>query len=258
MNIGLIGVGAIGRFLIQEVNDHKAIEGCAITALLDERAASNAPSKDKTLPIYTEVVPFVDSGIDLCCEASTVEAARIYVPELLSRGCSVVLSSVGCLADPEFYQVVQRRCRQGNALLYVPSGAIAGLDAIQAASYRGNLHHVSITSRKPSHALGADNGQTEVLFQGSAIDAIQAFPRNVNSAVALSLAGMGPYLTQVTVLADASLQHNEHTIVAEGNFGAMEIRVQNLPMEDNPKTSFLAALSMLGMIRKLNNPVRIG
>ncbi len=49
-----------------------------------------------------------------------------------------------------------------------------------------------------------------------------------------------------------------HEIFFEGEFGEAYIRVRNVPSPDNPATSYLAALSILSLLKNLDNPLVIG
>ncbi len=97
-----------------------------------------------------------------------------------------------------------------------------------------------------------------LLFEGSAEAAIAAFPANVNVAASLSLAGIGPKETRVRVFVDPKASRNIHEISAEGDFGKLTCRVENVPSPDNPRTSFLAALSAIATLKKLTEPLQIG
>lgn len=266
MFLGIIGAGSIGRFLIEQVNEGSAAQGARFTTLLDERPLegdNSSLSRIKTWPenvtIARDFEQFVQSGIDVCVESANVATAKVYTTKLLQSGISVILCSVGCLADRRFYDSVLTACQAGRSHLYVPSGAIAGLDAVQAAASIGALKDVTIVTRKPPIALGVtDASEEEVLFEGSAEEAIKGFPKNVNSSVALSCAGLGAEKTTVRIIMDPTVQRNEHTISATGSFGDLEVRVKNAPMPSNPKTSFLAAMSVLALIQKVTSPIQIG
>ena len=52
---------------------------------------------------------------------------------------------------------------------------------------------------------------------------------------------------------------NVHEIEVEGDFGRLLTRTENVPSPDNPKTSFLAALSAVATLRQvLDDSIRIG
>lgn len=177
----------------------------------------------------------------------------------------LVVISIGALLDHEelFDLARERGCR-----LLLPSGAIAGLDGIKAACV-GQVDYVRLASRKPPEALqGAPflserglslDGLNEerLLFNGSARDAVRGFPDNLNVSAALSLAGIGPDKTEVSISAVPGLKRNCHEIEVQGEFGLLRVLVENIPSE-NPKTGRMTALSIVRAIRDEMDTVRIG
>ena len=151
----------------------------------------------------------------------------------------------------------------------VPTGAIAGLDAIRAARI-GGLDEVQLRTTKPPRALAGAPGLRGlgvdldhlagpvVVFDGTAADAVIAFPANLNVVAALSLAGIGPDRTRVVLVADPAGTSNIHEITARGAFGELSIRLDNRPTPGNPKTSHLASLSAIALLRGLSEAVRVG
>jgi aspartate dehydrogenase len=78
-----------------------------------------------------------------------------------------------------------------------------------------------------------------MLFEGPTADAVQEFPANVNVAGTLSLTGIGYDATTVRVIADPAVTRNMHEIKVTGEFGALTVRVENVPSPENPKTSYI-------------------
>ena len=97
-----------------------------------------------------------------------------------------------------------------------------------------------------------------MVFDGPASDAVVGFPANLNVVAALSLAGLGPGRTRVVLVADPSGERNVHEVTARGAFGELRLRLENRPTPGNPKTSLLAPLSALALLRQLGEPVRVG
>jgi aspartate dehydrogenase len=132
------------------------------------------------------------------------------------------------------------------------------------------LDEVLLTTSKPPRALAgapffernpidlAAIRERTVIFEGTAAEAVGQFPANINVAAAVSLAGIGPERTRVRVVADPALSQNVHEVEARGAFGEMRIRLANLPSPANPKSSLLAALSPLAMLRRLTDPIQVG
>jgi aspartate dehydrogenase len=147
--------------------------------------------------------------------------------------------------------------RAAGPIVHAPAGALGGLDAVQALG-AARLDEVRLTTRKPPAGLGLTVTEETTVFEGTAREAIAKFPANVNVAVALSFAGLGPDKTQVRVVADPTLDRNSHTVYARGEAGEIEFTSRNVPFPDNPKTSWLAALSAIALLRRIGGQLQVG
>jgi aspartate dehydrogenase len=266
--IALIGCGSIGTEILMSISNGD-IPNAVVIAVLDIRkeatkhALSNMNIQD--VKIFTDFRDFVNSpsfaSAEIIIEAASKAAVRDYGKRILDFGKTFLVLSSGAFSDSVLLNELLEVAEKKSSKLVIPSGAIAGLDAIR--SVKGKLISLSITTVKnPSALSGApffENSEIKaeaivtrtVLFEGSASDAISRFPANVNVAVTLALAGLGLKKTHVRVIADPDVIVNQHDIVASGNFGEIKISVLNNPMVTNPKTSILAALSAIETIRSL-------
>ena len=133
-----------------------------------------------------------NNEINLIVEASAQKAVEAYIPLALRAGKDVMMMSVGALSNEALCKEIFDAARSNNVNVYLPSGAIAGLDCIKAAKV-GGLYRVTITTRKPPKALigapGAEGLDLESLdspktiFSGTAAQAVKLYPANVNVAV---------------------------------------------------------------------------
>ncbi len=261
MRIGLIGGGNIGQFLLQSINIDGLLPDSKVVGLYtrnEQMARKLAAEFDSEH--YVDVQSLIESpAIDIVVEAATVEAVNDYAAGILASGKDLVLSSVGALADGEFYQRLEEICRENHSHIYLPSGAIGGLDVLKAAKAVGGLESVSIITRKPPHALpGAPADREQVMFEGTASRAIELFPKNINVSIILSLAGLGADKTTVKIISDPAVRKNSHTIEAAGSFGTLSLSVENEPMPNNPKTSYLAALSVFSVLKNKDRVIMVG
>ena len=147
-----------------------------------------------------------------------------------------------------------RNSREGRRI-YIPSGAICGLDNLKVGRISPLSSLLLRTTKSPS-SLGIPASEKTLIFKGKANECIKEFPKNVNVSVSLSLACGRD--ADVELFVDPSVERNVHEIFAEGDFGDIYIRVSNLPSPDNPSTSYLAALSILSLLNQLNDPLVIG
>lgn len=260
MNIGLIGCGNIGKFLLQRLNIDRMLPECRIDAVYHKRPEEfDRLSHDYGIRSYSDFSLFIQSGIDFVIEAANIRAVKEFAPTIIKSGKDMLIVSVGAFADETFFGQLRQLCQTYGTKIHLPSGAIGGLDAVKAAMALGELDSVSITTRKPPNALGKETIADElVLFEGTAAEAIRKFPQNINVSIILSLAGVGCDKTRVRIIADPNISRNSHCIEATGTFGRLTIHLENNPMPDNPKTSFLAALSVLSTLKNQSEAIKIG
>ncbi|MGG0846535.1 aspartate dehydrogenase [Peribacillus simplex] len=261
MKLGLIGCGNIGKFLLQAINNDGLLPGGKIVSIYARREeiAAQLAEDFRTQP-YSDVDELLKSDVDLVIEAATIEAAEEYSLKVLKSGRNLLLSSIGVMANAAFEEQSNQICKKNKVNIFLPSGAIGGLDVLKSAKAVNGLDSVCITTRKPPNALpiGSSVEEETVLFEGSAAEAIKQFPRNINVAIVLSLAGLGSEKTKVKIIADPKVFKNNHLIEASGSFGKLKLEVENDPMPNNPKTSYLAALSVLATLQNKEKSVQIG
>jgi aspartate dehydrogenase len=177
----------------------------------------------------------------------------------------LVMSTGGLLE----HQALLRRALGKGIPIYLPSGALAGLDGIKGGAI-GRWRSITLTTRKPPQAFVGAPGlmgrkilpgrlrRPRLLFQGSPYEASSAFPQNINVAATLMLAARGTRRTRVRIMMDPSIRQNIHEIEAVGSFGRIFTRTENWPSPENPKTSQLAVLSAVATLREILQPLRVG
>ncbi len=207
--------------------------------------------------------------IDIVVEAASQDAVKDASLSILQNKKDLMIMSVGALLDESIYDILSDACDHFKKTIYLPSGAIAGLDGIK--SVKDELESLTITTTKHPRSLkGAkffENSEinldkitsSTIIFEGTAKEAVSLFPANINVAALLSLSGIGSEKTGVKIIADPNTDKNTHHIVAEGKFGKMTFIVENYPDESNPKTSRLAILSAIETLKKYcSNDIQIG
>ena len=80
----------------------------------------------------------------------------------------------------------------------------------------------------------------------------------MNVGAILNLVAIGVPSITVEVVADPTSSRNVHEIYARGTFGEMTLRVANMPSANNPKTSHLACLSPIALLRRLSARLVVG
>jgi aspartate dehydrogenase len=271
MRVGLLGVGAIGNFVLNAIArgsiPHAELVAVVARSLTPERLAEVRALT--SAPYSTEPMDLVSVGAELVVEAAGVGAARDHAEALVEAGCDLLLMSVGCLADATFRARLEAAARRSGSSVHVPAGALAGLDAVQAAAV-GAVTEITLTTTKAPGALsGAPHlvskgddltgitGPT-IVFEGDAIAAIAGFPNNANVAVALGLAAGDTGAVKVSIVADPNALATQHEVRLTGEFGSIHTSVRTRPSTYNARTSQLAALSAVAALRRICSPIKIG
>ncbi len=252
MKIALVGNGAIARL----VSDFCAVRPQSLSIV----GALCLPSDKASVgahPIVYAVDALLALKPDLIVECAGHGAVRAVCGPALAAGIDVVIVSTGSLADPALWQEVQAAAARGTAKVKLVAGALPGVDALASAKLAG-LDEVTLISSKPpkawkgtpaegTHDLDAVTAAT-VLFSGNARDAALTFPKNANVAATAALAGIGFEKTRVMLVADPAVTQNVHRLEAKGAFGQMTLEIHANPSPDNPKTSHMAALSIMRVL----------
>jgi len=255
MKVGIMGCGSIANTLVNFKLQNKLNVDLAYFYDLSVDNAKELAQKVNAQA--SESLEDLIENSDLILESASQTAVRQSVPQILESGKSVIIMSVGALMDEEFKLKLESIAKDNNATIYLPTGAISGIDTVKAAKL-GEIESVSLITRKPPISLGQEfeGDEEKVLFEGKASEAVNKFPKNINVSSTLSLAsGID---ADVKIIADPKVSKNTHEIHLKGTFGELISRTSNVSSPDNPKTSLLAAFSAASLLNKLSETIQIG
>ncbi|MBU4377332.1 MAG: aspartate dehydrogenase [Candidatus Omnitrophica bacterium] len=266
IKVGIIGCGAIGGVIADAiVNRFKG----SITLLgVSDINEKNSQDLIKRLGLEIEALKQDEliKRCDFIVESASGSVSYEIAKEALQAGKSIIVMSTGGLLNkPDIFEIAEK----SSGKLYIPSGAICGLDALKAAMM-ASVRSVTLTTKKPPKGLAgapyiAENKidlnsikNETVIFEGTAVEAVKGFPKNVNVAATLSLCGLGAKKTIVRIVTSPDYTSNTHEVEIEGDFGRLKTVTNNVPMPANPKTSYLAALSAIAVLDGIISSVKIG
>ncbi len=267
IQIGILGCGTIGSALAKAVL--KKFSDKARLSCVSDRHPEQISKLLKLLKrkdIHVVSISELIRQSDLIIEAASVKASQEVVPMVLKAGKEILVLSVGGILKIKNLSGLLERSK---GRVYIPSGAIAGIDGVLAAK-TGSIKSVQITTRKPLKSLRqapffVEQGfqatkvkKPTLIFEGNALSAIENFPENVNVAATLSLAGIGPQKTKVRIFTSPTYRYNIHEIEIKSSYGQALTQVINLPSKENPKTSALAIGSAVAMLDKILSHIKIG
>lgn len=266
IKIGIVGCGTIGSEIAKACLS-RLKNKFELVALCDlDRNKATILAKDIKANIKISDLDELIRDVDLVVEAASSSMSAQVVEKAAAAGKNALVMSVGGLLGKE-----ELLCKAmvSGVKVFIPSGALSGIDALKAASI-GKIRSVMLTTRKPPKGLeGAphllakgidlDKIKSEtVVFDGTAEEAVKGFPKNVNVCAVLSLAGIGAKKTRVRVVTSPEYKENVHEVEITGDFGRITTKTENVPSKANPKTSYMAILSAIATLDGIAESVRIG
>ncbi|MBI4367822.1 MAG: DUF108 domain-containing protein [Candidatus Omnitrophica bacterium] len=267
IRIGIIGCGTIGSAIAQAVQKKfSRFARLACISDINPDQIKKIRQKLKQARLKAQTLSKLIQQVDLVIETASVGAAEEAIPQALKNGKDILVLSVGGVLRIKNLTALLARSK---GRVYIPSGAVAGIDSVLAAK-TGRIQSVRITTRKPLKSLksapyflnhGFDPRRIQkstLIFKGNVLKAIRYFPENINVAATLSLAGIGPQKTQVQIFTSPTFRYNQHEIEVKGRFGRMVSQVTNFPSQNNPKTSVLAIGSAIAALEKIFSRFRVG
>ncbi len=265
LSVGLGGFGAIGGAVARRLD--AGIDGLVLAAV----SARDREKAERRMAGFRRPVKVVAAGelaglADVVVECAPAAAFAEIAEPAIGAGRVFVPASVGALLTrPDLID----RAKETGARIIVPTGALIGLDAVRAAA-EGEIRSVKLVTRKPpgalagapylkEHGISLDGlSAPRKLFEGSAREGIKGFPANVNVAVALSLAGIGPDRTRLEIWADPGVTRNTHHIEVEADSARFSMSIENVASAENPRTGRITALSIVAALRGLVAPLKVG
>ena len=265
LRIAIAGLGAIGTALVRRIAAGTLPDATLVAVAARDKDKARVTLGPELRQVEVMSIADLPRVADVVVECAPAKVLAEIARPVLEAGKKVMVLSVGALlGHPELIDLA----RKTGGQIIVPSGARLGLDAVSAAA-EGTIHSVRMVTRKPVKGLlGApyliENKidiekfvEPQRVFEGTAREAANGFPANLNVAVALSLAGIGPDKTRLEIWADPHLTRNTHRIVVNSDAATFEMTIENIPSE-NPKTGRITALSVIAALRKLTSPLRVG
>lgn len=206
--IALIGFGTIGQYLFRQLSARDDVRVIGVYETNPEAAEKVPGDLAVSAPEAFEKL-LTNTKMDLVVETATQQAVKDFAPIILPHADMVVFSTTA-FADALFETKAMELCRRFSRKIYIPHGAILGLDGIRDGQEM--LESVTITTTKKPVNLGRSDTERTVLYEGPTRKACSLFPRNVNVHASVAIAGLGFDKTVSRIVADPDSAGNVHVI----------------------------------------------
>jgi aspartate dehydrogenase len=175
---------------------------------------------------------------DVVIEAATPDALARYAVPIVESVATLIAASASALCDAEFRARLIQACRNSGGRVFVPAGAVAGLDALGSAAV-GGLERVQLRITDPHPEQPA--------FNGDALEGVRRYPTRLNVAAAAAL--VAGHAVDLTV--ERGKEH-ELRLDASGTFGEFSATLRPRPRAD--RLSHIVALSLLATLQRCVGP----
>lgn len=267
LKIGIVGCGAIGGGIARYIQK-RLKKDCQLTGLYDieYKKAERLRRELGLRGVEKSSLKSLIQHCDLMIEAVNSPSTRPIIHQALMHRRDVIAMSVGKLLHASD---LFRLARKHHCHLLLPSGAVAGIDAIKAAAL-GRIYQIRLITRKPLESFlynpylkeqGFDLARIKdetILFDGDVATCVKFFPQNINVAATIALASGAQDKMRVRIMTSPDYKNNSHEIQVIGDFGEITTLTENIVCPENPKTSYLAVLSAIQTLRQFCQRTYIG
>jgi aspartate dehydrogenase len=270
IDVGIIGTGAIGSKVASHVDDG-LVPQMHLTDMCNrtrKKAETVVESLESGHTVEIRSTPLaVAEHADVVVETASQTVLEESATDILKTGTDLIAMSVGAFRDQTLLSDVQQAADAHDSNVYVPSGAIAGLDGIGAIG-TGSIERIFLTCYRPPEYLEpyVDEGvdvttlsDGETIFEGNAAEAAAAFPAHMNVAIALTLtAQVPPSDVGVQIFVQRDAPRSKYVIEVSGEAGSVQTEIQNFKTNVGTETSKLTVFSVIEKLRRISSSVELG
>jgi len=267
--LAIIGCGALATEIVKSIVTGK-LRNYKVVALLDKNKKRSRSLAEilgnKELSVET-IEELLNRRPDIVVEVASPQAVREYADRILEAGATLIVMSSGGLLDAQFLARLREIAKKKRTKIIVPSGAIGCIDVAKALSNVGGEVRVKLITVKKASAFRdgdlekldlrrEDIKMKTLVFSGKASDAIKFFPTMINVAATLSIALK--HDIDVEIYADPTIEKTVHQIIIDSPATRISLKMENMHHPENPRTSYIAALSLIKTLQKLDEELEVG
>ena len=217
--IGFLGCGKIGQALLKHIKELDGVDVAFVQDPVYTKAAGD------TFPVVTKGDKDLYATADLIIECANASVLKEWGVTML-QATDVLTFSVTAFSDPSFWDTMVQCKQTSGHHLYIPHGAILGLDGIFDG--RAMWTAIKIVTTKSPKRLGRTDTERTVLYDGPTRKACELFPRNVNVHASVALAGIGFDRTESVIIVDPAVETNAHHIYLDSDSTHMELIISSV------------------------------
>ncbi len=233
LSYGLIGFGRIGQRVVRCLAAKNGSPTLVAVLVRPEQKAAAEAALGASL-VHTSINSFlaIESAVTIECASAT--ALRNYGISILSSGSDLLPLSLAALTDRDFETDLFAAATRGPGRLEIPAGAMGSIDFLSAAR-EDALRSVVFRATYPAarwrgtvaeEMIDLENLTSANCFYRSTVrEAVIKFPRHINVAVGVALAGLGLDDTRVELFANPLITQATFEVEAEAGPGPARLTI---------------------------------
>ena len=212
--VGIVGYGKLGKFLAQAIQESE-LKNTYELSFVWNRDPNKIGKEIPTEKIITKLSDFQQHPSDLIVEVAHPIVSQQWGVAFLEH-CDYMAGSPTAFAQQKTEDALREAASKNG--LYIPRGALPGLEEVLSMKQAGTLAKVAITMKKHPSSLKFSGPlsfdlQTlvgrQTVYQGPLRSLCGYAPNNVNTMAVLSMASeCGFDHVQATLIADTNLEHH--------------------------------------------------
>ncbi len=259
--LGIFGCGGLAEIVVDALNNG-LLPNYKLIGTVDKSLSRAQYLADKVNSIqkatqcdaFESTEEFLALKPDYIVETASPSALKGFVLEALKNGSSIVPLSIGAFAEEDFYEEVQKTALESGAKVYIPSGAIGGLDVLRTVTLMEEASVKFNTEKSPNPLVNSEVYDEQMqslkreVFNGNAKEAIALFPTQVNVSVAAALASVGTNDINVSINTAPNYVGDEHCITIKSDDIDAKLCIYS-------KTAKIAGWSVVNTLRNIVSPI---
>lgn len=233
--VGVAGYGAIGKPLCDAL-ESGSLPGFTLAGISSLNHSTSFEELIERSDVIVEALP-----PDIVPE--------LAIPSLMANKTLILASTGTLLTYPEILGALN-----GSAGCIIgPYGALAKIPDIKSLKNM-DIQNIKIVSTKPPAGFGLDISERQLIFSGSAKEAVAKYGKNANVSASLAFGcSFDGEEVLVEIWADPEASGNSHRVIADTTQGHFEQSIINRPDPNNPKTSIGTAESVIDALINPDN-----
>ncbi|XP_030053879.1 aspartate dehydrogenase domain-containing protein [Microcaecilia unicolor] len=194
--VGIVGYGYLGQYLVQKILKEGSLHHLELAFVWNRHLEKMEGTVPEHLQLR-DLSEFDKRQADLIVEVAHSSITRDHGTDFLSSA-NFMVGSPTTLADHPTEKKLREASRQSGKTLYIPRGALWGVEDIQKMADRGTLKALKITMTKHPDSFKLEDPLVErndaartkrlVLYEGAVRGLCPLAPNNVNTMAAASMA----------------------------------------------------------------------